>query len=88
MVKKGHSKNQRKSESIFFCKCGHTRRLSDGYCHNRRLTDGELVKKVIQKTKEKLKGRAGTIHFLTGLALVSQKQDLERVEQCSSQQSE
>ena len=42
-------------KDFFFCKCGHTRRLSDGYCHNRRLTDGALVKKVIQKTKEKAK---------------------------------
>ena len=29
---------------IFFCwKCGHKRRLSDGYSHNRRIRDGALV---------------------------------------------
>ena len=30
-------------DTFFFCKCGHKRRLSDDYSHNRRLSDGALV---------------------------------------------
>ena len=30
-------------DTFFFCKCGHKRRWSDGYSHNRRLSDRSLV---------------------------------------------
>ena len=56
---------------FFFCKCGHTRRLSDGYFHNRRLTDGSLVKKRPFKQLKKYRARN---RRLTDSALVKKNQ--------------
>ena len=41
---------------FFFCKCGHKRRLSDGYSHNRWLSDGALWPSDM-KNPQKFRGR-------------------------------